>query len=262
MTPVEPCSPLMPWVGGKRILSKRICAMIDAAPHQRYIEPCVGMGGIFLRRRRQPPFELINDLNEDVVTLFRVALAHGDALCHAIAWMLHSRSDFERAKLTCPAALTDIQRAARFILLQSAGFGGKVHSRTFGVSLTSPQRIDVGRLMPRISDLQKRLRGVLIERMDMVDCLLRYDSPEALFYIDPPYFGTEHYYGPTWSADDFQRLATALKGLRGRWILSINDTPESRTLFGAWTTEEIDVSWSAGGMASKTRAKELIIRSA
>ena len=50
LTTIDPTAPVAPWLGGKRNLAKRICAIIDAAPCVTYAEPFVGMGGIFLRR--------------------------------------------------------------------------------------------------------------------------------------------------------------------------------------------------------------------
>ncbi|MET3828417.1 hypothetical protein ABIC16_004172 [Sphingomonas sp. PvP055] len=60
-SPIRPVSPPSPYIGGKRNLSRRLCALIDATPHDTYVEPFVGMGGVFLKRTRQPRAEVIND---------------------------------------------------------------------------------------------------------------------------------------------------------------------------------------------------------
>ena len=74
---VTPIRPIAPWLGGKRNLAKRICALIDADhDHRSYAEPLVGMGGIFLRRTRRPAAEFINDRGRDVYNLFRVLQEH------------------------------------------------------------------------------------------------------------------------------------------------------------------------------------------
>jgi hypothetical protein len=57
MTDVEPISPASGYIGGKRNLVRRIVPLIDGTPHERYAEPFVGMGGIFLKRRRRPRAE-------------------------------------------------------------------------------------------------------------------------------------------------------------------------------------------------------------
>lgn len=224
--------PLLPWVGGKRLLSKQIVPMISSTDHTCYVEPCVGMGGVFFRRPTRAKSEVINDINEDVITMFRTAQEHPDELRRHVSRLLHSRAEFERFLRVPADTLTDIQRAARFILLQAVSFGGKVVSRNFGYDTAGRGRLHAGRLIERLSLLHRRLNGVIIERLDLFDCLARYDRPSTLFYIDPPYIGTEGYYGTGWCRDDFTRLAEALHRLRGRFILSINDCTEARNLFG------------------------------
>ena len=69
LEPIKPVKPVAPWQGGKRALASRLAERIEAVPHARYVEPFVGMGGVFFRRRRRPQMEVINDINSDVVTL-------------------------------------------------------------------------------------------------------------------------------------------------------------------------------------------------
>lgn len=70
MREITKTNPVAPWLGGKRNLAKRICALIDAdTNHRTYCEPFVGMGGIFLRRTRRPQAEFINDRGRDVYNL-------------------------------------------------------------------------------------------------------------------------------------------------------------------------------------------------
>jgi DNA adenine methylase len=60
-TAVIPVNPVAPYLGGKRNLAKVICPKIDAIPHTTYVEPFVGMGGIFFKRSMLPRAEVIND---------------------------------------------------------------------------------------------------------------------------------------------------------------------------------------------------------
>ena len=76
LLPVSPVRPLAPYIGGKRMLAKRLIARIAAVPHVTYAEVFVGMGGVFLRRDRRPKAEVINDWSEDVSTFFRVVQHH------------------------------------------------------------------------------------------------------------------------------------------------------------------------------------------
>jgi len=75
---VEPINPVAPYVGGKRLLAKTLVERINQIDHTGYAEPFVGMGGVFFRRNRQPKTEVINDINGDITTMFRVLQRHYD----------------------------------------------------------------------------------------------------------------------------------------------------------------------------------------
>ncbi|MDZ7893618.1 MAG: DNA adenine methylase [Sphingobium sp.] len=133
LDPITPISPAAGYIGGKRNLAKRVCALIQSIDHDGYAEPFVGMGGIFFRRSTRPRFEAINDISGDVTTLFRVVRRHYQAFVDEMEWMLAGREMFEHLRSIDPAGLTDIERAARFLYLQRLAFGGKVVGRNFGV---------------------------------------------------------------------------------------------------------------------------------
>lgn len=255
---VEPVRPVGPYIGGKRNLARRLTALIDHVPHHTYAEVFGGMGGVFLRRRRQPRAEVINDLSREVTNLFRVLQVHYVAFLDMLRFQITSRPEFERLMATDPETLTDLQRAARFLYLQRTAFGGKVASRHFGVDVRSRGGFDVTRLGPLLEDVHLRLAGVTIERLPWEAFLPRYDRPETLFYLDPPYWGSEDDYGRgLFPRADFERLHAALKGLQGRFILSINDLPETRALFGCFQVEGVATTYGINSGAVK--ARELIV---
>lgn len=261
MTPVTPTAPVAPWLGGKRNLAKRICARIDATPCHTYAEPFVGMGGIFLRRSVRPRAEVINDKGRDIANLFRILQRHYVQFLDVLRFGLTTRAEFERLVAVDPDTLTDLERAARFLYLQRTAFGGKVSGRNFGVSPHRPGRFNLSTLEPMLEDVHGRLSGVVIECLDYSLFLDRYDTPDTLFYLDPPYWGCESDYGKTlFSRDEFSRLADQLRGLTGRWILSINDVPEIRAMFAWATIEEVKTTYTIGNHAGPTAARaELLI---
>lgn len=216
-TLVRPVKPAAPYIGGKRNLSRRLVALIEATPHRTYAEPFVGMGGVFLRRRRRPSAEVINDLSRDVWTFYRVLQEHYAFFREMLRFQLTSRAEFERLLKVDPSTLTDLQRAARFLYLQRTAFGGKVSGRTFGVSPDRSGRFDVTKLGVILEELHERLAGVVIENLTWSAFLSRYDTPETLFYLDPPYFDCEGDYGPgMFSQADFEAMAAQLARLKGR----------------------------------------------
>lgn len=260
---VAPAEPAAAWIGGKRHLAKRICEILAATPHDAYCEPFTGMGGVFLRRAVRPAVEVINDVSGDVVTLFRVLRAHPEALLREFRWRPAMRVEFDRLKATAAHDLTDIERAARFLYLQTLAFGGKVRGRNFGVDPVNGHTFDVRRLEPRLRRIHERLADVTIENLDWSEFIPRYDRRGTLFYLDPPYWGSEGDYGAElFSRQDFQALADLLAGISGKFLLSINDVPEIREIFAWAEIEPVRTVYSVGGGDTVAPAQELLISNA
>lgn len=260
-SPVGDCDPPASWMGGKRHLARRICATLAATPHAAYCEPFIGMGGVFLRRRVRPPVEVINDISGDVVTLFRVLQRFPEALLRELKWRPAMRAEFDRLKEMRSCDLLDIERAARFLYLQTLAFGGKVTGQNFGTDASQPHNFDLARVERRIRRLHDRLAGVVIENLDWLDFLARYDKAETLFYLDPPYWGCEGDYGSgLFIQGDFQRMADRLQAGKGKFLLSINDRPEVREMFAWADIEAVKTTYSvAGGAHVDTNVGELLI---
>ena len=258
LEPVNPVRPVAPYIGGKRVLAKRLVERIEAIPHDVYAEPFVGMGGVFFRRGRRPKKEVINDISTDVVNLFRLLQRHYQQLLDVLKWQVASRAEFERLVSLDASRLTDLERAARFLYIQRTGFGGKVWKPSYGVTRTNPARFDLTKLVPMLEGVHERLCGVDIERLPYADLIHLYDGPATLFYLDPPYYGCETDYGPgVFLRDDFERLRGLLDTIKGRFILSINDRPEVRAIFAGFTMEEVALNYRVSGRV--TPARELII---
>jgi DNA adenine methylase len=256
---VQPVAPAAGYIGGKRNLASRLTRIIDAQPCDLYAEPFVGMGGIFLRRRRRPRAEVINDISGDVATFFRVLQEHYPYLLDMLRFRVASRAEFDRLNALPAERLTDLQRAARFLYLQRLAFGRKVSGRNFGVDAGQGARFNVSKLEPVLAEIHERLAGVVIEQLPFADFIRRYDRPGTLFYLDPPYWGCETDYGQdVFARADFERLAEQLRGIRGRFLMSINDTPGVREVFAGFQMLEFDTTYTlAKGAASK--AAELVI---
>lgn len=258
LRPVSPVSPVAAYIGGKRNLALRLVQIIDAVPHTLYAEPFVGMGGVFLRRRRRPKGEVINDISRDVTTLFRVLQEHYPYFLDMLRFRIASRTEFERLAGMDPDRLTDLQRAARFLYLQRLAFGGKVSGRNFGVDTSRDSRFNVTKLEPLLADLHDRLAGVVIECLPYARFIARYDRPGTLFYLDPPYWGCEDDYGrAVFAPADFIALAAQLAAIKGHFILSINDAAKIRSIFAAFRQMPVSTTYSIGPSASA--AAELII---
>lgn len=246
-----------PWIGGKFHLAERLVALIEQIPHKSYCEPFLGMGGIFFRRTRIPSVEVVNDISEDLIRFFRVAQHHFPELVRTLRFSLSSRSEFRRFWQIPPDSLTEIQRAARFYYLQRNGYRGKPGSQTFHVDRASSSRFNIRQLKKLLLRIHDRLAGVVIECLNYPDFISLYDSTETLFYLDPPYFGSESDYGADlFRREDFARLADLLSRIQGKFLLSINDTPEIRSIFAAFHQLPIETTYTIGG---NKKAAELVI---
>lgn len=260
LVPVLPVRPIAPYIGGKRNLAQRLVKMIESVPHGTYAEPFVGMGGVFFRRSLRPRGEVINDRSGDVATLFRILQRHYSLFMQMMRFDLTSRKEFGRLLDTRVDTLTDLERAARFLYLQRTGFGGKVSGRTFGVQLAAPARFSITRLESLLEDVHERLSDVVIECLTWQEFIARYDRPDTLFYLDPPYWGCESDYGKgMFGRDEFEQMASILAGIKGRFILSLNDRPEVRRIFKAFRQEQVETTYTVGGRGKPKPVGELVI---
>ncbi|PJE26553.1 DNA methyltransferase [Pseudooceanicola antarcticus] len=258
MSKVAPAAPVAPWLGGKKALHRTIIERIEAIPHTTYAEPFVGMGGVFLRRTWKPKCEVANDLNGEITNLFRILQRHCPQLMDVMRFQITSRREFERLRAQDPTGLTDLERAARFLYLQRLAFGGQVGG-VFGVASDRGGRFSLARLEPLLEAAHERLDGVIFENLDWKDLLQRYDSSQALFYLDPPYWGGEGDYGKgLFARDQFAEMAELLAGIEGGFILSINDRPEIRELFKRFQIEPVRLKYTIS-KDSASEAHELII---
>ena len=256
---INPVDPAAPYIGGKRLLAKKIIPIIQSIPHKTYAEPFVGMGGVFLRRSEIPKAEIINDFSKDISTFFRILQRHYIPFMEMLKFQLTTRADFERLMETNPETLTDLERAARFLYLQRTSFGGKVASRTFGITYDRPARFDITKLASTLEDIHTRLSSVTIECLPYHEFIEKYNHNDYLFYMDPPYFNCEKDYGKNmFEKNDFIKLNDILTNLKGIFILSINDNPAIRSIFQQFYIHEVETKYSIGHKGN-VKANELLI---
>lgn len=248
-------SPLS-YLGGKSRIAKAIAARFP--PHQCYVEPFCGAAWVYYAKPPSP-VEVLNDQDGELVNFWRVVKNHLPELNRYLKHTLVSRLGFETDKATSPEILTDVQRAARYYRLQRMGFGGRTTGRTFGTSVQRPSSFCNGTNPERLEQAHARLAKTTVENLDAIKCIEKYDSKDSLFYLDPPYWNAD-FYAVSFQGEDFIRLRDALSGIEGKFILSLNDTPEVRELFREFTIEEISTKYSVSNprRSKATRGKERI----
>ena len=248
--------PLIPWIGGKRRLAKTILPLFPE--HTCYVEPFCGAAALYFMKH-QTEVEVLNDINGELINMYRVVKHHLDEFSRQFRWALTSREIYNWLKITPAETLTDIQRAARFYYMQKLAFGGKVNNRTFGTATTSAPRLNLLRLEEDLSQAHLRLSRTFIEHLDWQACIDKYDRPHTLFYCDPPYWGTEGY-GVEFNLEQYDQLAELAKSIKGKMIISVNDIPEMRKAFDGLTMETATIEYTIGGTEKRAKRTELIIR--
>ncbi|EBT2755944.1 DNA adenine methylase [Salmonella enterica] len=251
----EQSLPIVPWIGGKRRLAKHILPLFPA--HTCYVEPFCGAAALYFLKTPSK-IEVINDINGELVNLYRVVKHHLEEFVRQFKWVLVSRQIYKWLQDTPEETLTDIQRAARFYYLQKQAFGGKVADHTFGTSTTSAPRFNLLRIEEELSMAHLRLSRTLIEHLNWHQCIERYDRPHTLFYCDPPYWGTEGY-GVAFGLENYDHMAELARRIKGKMIISVNDIPEMRQAFNGLNIQTVDISYNLKVTGKATPKKELVI---
>lgn len=218
------CSrPILRYHGGKFRLAQWILSFFPE--HRIYVEPFGGAASVLLQKPRTH-MDVYNDLDGDVVNLFKVTRDLGEKLVAAIEMTPFSRDEFKTAyeKSTDP-----VERARRLVVRSFMGHGSNSHNRPTGFrrhsrqSGTSPCH-DWRNYPPALLEIVERLQGVVIENIDASTLIQQQDSEETLFYLDPPYVlstrdkGTD--YNFEMNDQDHFELANLVNSLKGMVVLS------------------------------------------
>lgn len=224
---------LINWIGGKRQLREAVSKLIPENITS-YIEPFGGGGWVLFYYQKWAELEVYNDLDGRLVNLFRVVKYHPCELAREMCYLLYSREQF-LSVLQNPGE-TDIQKAARFMFLLSRSFGGK--GKSFGVSYSCSIK-SAGGLIERIDRISKRLDRVIIENLSAMELIQRYDLETAFFYCDPPYSSGAGYEVVSTAKFKHEQLCDVLKNIKGRFLLSYDDSARVRELYKDFNIIEI-----------------------
>ncbi|HCE0841718.1 DNA adenine methylase [Acinetobacter baumannii] len=246
------------WLGGKSQLARTIIELMPE--HKTYVEVFGGAGWV-LFKKSPSTVEVINDVNDDLINLYRVLKFHFDAFLAEFDLLLFSRTIFDDMKKN-DRGLTDIQRAAKFYYLLRAAFSCQLDG-AFSYSKARKAGLKLGEeLRTHLHSVHERLQGVVIENASYDYVINRMDSPDTLFYLDPPYWNCEKDYGKNiFGKEDFFALKDHLSKIQGKFILSLNDVPEVRELFKDFNIQNKKIRWTVNNKAAAEshNGNELII---
>jgi DNA adenine methylase len=220
------------WIGGKNYLKRTIAHHIPENI-QSYIEVFGGAAWVLFYKDQWAEKEIYNDFNGDLANLFRCVKYHGQELQRELSWVLNAREFFDAFKEQLHApGLTDIQRAARFYYIIKLSYGSNIRS-------FAAKRRDILSMYEYLRQIEKRLSTVIIENKDFADLIQTYDAEGTVFYLDPPYYGAERYYQVEFTEEDHHRLLHYLKELKGKFLLSYNDSDVIREMYREFPIESV-----------------------
>lgn len=232
--------PLMRYFGGKWRLAPWIISHFPA--HRVYVEPFCGAASVLMRKQRAYA-EILNDLDGEIVSLYRVLRDEEKAreLVRAVELTPYSREEFEESYGECDDA---VERARRTLFRSFAGFGTNAIHRDTGFrgnvsrSGTIPAH-DWATLPAVVTQVIERLQGVIIEHGSAERVMSLYDGPSTLHYIDPPYvFDTRGRnsarYRHEMTDGDHRELAAQIRCLKGMVIVSGYPSALYDELYEGW----------------------------
>lgn len=217
------------YPGGKRWMAKTIIGLMP--DHTSYVE-VFGGGSSVLLNKPKSKIEVYNDINSDLVNFSRVAKYHLEPLLAELEFMVSSREIFNHY-IRHPGE-TDIQRAAIWFYRNKNGYGG-VDPNSFGRCRTGGGVAFSSRSakMDKIRAMNSRLDGVCIENLPFEKIFMLYDTPDTLFFCDPPYAVNDETYrsADKFTESDHKRLAETVVAAKGCCILTLEATDTMKAIY-------------------------------
>ena len=255
-------SSIIAWVGGKRLLKKRIISMIPK--HDKYVEVFGGAGWVLFGKSQEGKdwkstkpseyLEIYNDINGNLVNFRKYIKHHPNAFVSELESLIASKEIFEAYKNRTP--FTELERAVNFYYKLALSFGSM--SRDFAIR---------GRrnLLPltninKVIKASERLFKVAIENRSYEKIIKLHDGERTFFYLDPPYYEYEKYYERDGliNFSEHNMLSQQLKTIKGKFLLSYNDHPKIRELYKDFSIIEVKTTYQLSG--KKKNKTELIIK--
>lgn len=258
----------MKWVGGKSLSCNKIASLIPQ--HECYVE--VFAGGLWVYFCKKPSkTEIINDINSELINFYRVLQRQCDEFKAREKYELYSRElyyeylkDFNTGK---HSTLDNVEKAFRFFCLIKEAFGGNFGSG-WGYGSTRNVAMSMFNEFKTIDEVTVRFKNCQIDNRDFEDIIKGYDNINTFFFADPPYMNADnktYYFKSTNSSfgiNDHQRLFLALKDIKGKCLLTVDDTTwirERYTKENGFYTMENKVNYSSAPAESRQIVTELII---
>jgi len=239
--------------GNKFPIRNKIVPLIP--PHKTYVELFAGSAAIFFNKEKAEE-NVLNDLDKKTANTFRmVKQAPIDPESYpSLPTLVSAKKYFNR-----PVGTSIQDRMVHHKIASSTGFSNKPVQRAAQIYHTK----DIQRWAKGMEVWKDKLKGVTITSLDYEKVIDKYDSDDTFFFLDPPYENTDKHFGYAQDKDsfDFERLLKVLNGIKGNFLMTINDSPHIRKLFKGFNQKPVDVmtSWGTHHAGKHTVRKELFI---
>lgn len=251
--------PAFPYYGSKGRLAPWITSLIP--DHRVYVEPYAGSAAV-LFEKRQSAIEIVNDLDGNVVNFFQVLRDQEDELLRVLTYTPYARTEYAAANLA-DVGLSPVERARRFLVRctqghNAAGSGGRA-GWSNGIRRNQSQAATVVNLVDRLPAIAQRLRRVVVENRDVVECITAYDGHDTALFVDPPYLDTtrvtvDDYRLDVAGEEEHRRLAKTLRACEGAVLLSGYPSPLYDELYGDWWQASMEVTRPSSNKRGKAGA--------
>lgn len=230
---------ILNYVGSKWNLAKWIIGQMPE--HNVYLETHFGSGAV-LFNKPEAKIETVNDIDGNIVNLFKVIREHPGELARAIELTPYSREEYYHSFEQLETDLSELERARMFLVRCWMARGGKTSDRTgwrHNIDIATVNALpDWNGLPATILEATKRLKQVQIEHQDCTELLKRYNRKDCLIYADPPYLletRTKRHYAHEMSPEQHEEFLNGLNNHEGYAILSGYDSDMYNDILSGWS---------------------------
>lgn len=230
---------ILNYVGSKWNLSKWIISQMPE--HKVYLEPFFGSGAVLFNKPRTS-IETINDIDGNIVNLFKVIREQPGQLANSVELTPYSRQEYLQSFESLECELSDVERARVFLVRCWMARGGKTSDRTGWRHNVNPSTInavpDWLGVPETIIQATERLQGVQIEKQDAIELIERYNREDCLIYADPPYLletRTKRHYANEMTIEQHESLLKSLGDHDGFAMISGYENDMYNDILKGWT---------------------------
>ncbi|WP_254561776.1 DNA adenine methylase [Dyadobacter diqingensis] len=246
------------YYGGKQKMLNHILPKIPA--HHTYVEPFFGGGAVFFGKEKSKA-EVVNDINQRLITFYKVLKYDFEEIQNRIDETFHSRAQHKESDELYKSQSEEVNdpvACAWAVWMQTNMSFSHGIGKGFGYDRSGSSPLSHYNRKNNFTETYKeRFKRVTIESYDVLKVIKAYDSPDAFFYLDPPYVSSDqgHYAG--YSIEDFKNLLDACSNMKGKFLLS--SYPESilieyREKFG-WKSEDHEKAIAVNGRRKEPKKK-------